>query len=431
MPERILEHILPKKLTLVLRTWTTKDGEENQHYRMRVYIPSHRKYHYITLSSETYNDAKEESINRYLGMGKDIEEGIPVNNDRKKLPFFIDMFMKHMETRLKNGKVTKHRVVCVRQLLRCLEKFAEEMRNPAITELVDIYDEKFENWRDKSLTRLTNKPLSPRTRNNEYNSHRQFFGFLVDKKIISRVPDHIKVKVHQTNKPFPQNKYNALLKASRDAINGTNHPKIKWNWMCMRTVILLMAGTGCRVTEVKNLQWKHISMDSKKNPRIFLHGKGKEREISISHRVYGHLMDLKDFKHVWGDEWNWNEKDYPVVFASWKMEKILNQFDSWGRRQWYEKIGLDPKEYPLVCFRHKFISDALRNGTHALQIAFYTGTSVAMIQQTYGKITSPELFAQVFSNAPDEALEGKQRSKWLEEQLSKGVDRNERISLSN
>ena len=71
-PERILEHILPKKLTLVLRTWTTKDGEENQHYRMRVYIPSQRKYHYITLSSETYNDAKEESINRYLGMGKDI-----------------------------------------------------------------------------------------------------------------------------------------------------------------------------------------------------------------------------------------------------------------------------------------------------------------------------------------------------------------------
>jgi site-specific recombinase XerD len=94
--------------------------------------------------------------------------------------------MKHIETRLKNGKVTKHRVVCVRQFLRCLEKFAEEMRNPAITELVDIYNKKFENWRDKSLTRLTNNPLSPRTCNKEYNSHRQFFGFLVDKKIIGK-----------------------------------------------------------------------------------------------------------------------------------------------------------------------------------------------------------------------------------------------------
>ena len=83
------------------------------------------------------------------------------------------------------------------------------------------------------------------------------------------------------------------------------------------------------------------------------------------------------------------------------------------------------KEYPLVCFRHKFISDALRQGTHALQIAWYTGTSVAMIQQTYGSITSPDLFKQVFSNAPEEALERAARTKWFDEQLKQNRERKE------
>ena len=186
----------------------------------------------------------------------------------------------------------------------------------------------------------------------------------------------------------------------------------------MRTVILLMSGTGCRVTETHNLRWKDIFLDTKKNPRIFFQGKGKEREISISPRIYGYLEELKEFKTVYGEDWEWNEKDYPYVFSSWKMVKTPNQYDSYGRRRWYEKAGLDPKSYPLVCFRHKFISDALRNGTHALQIAFYTGTSVKMIQQTYGKITPPDLFEQVFASAPDEALRRKESSKWFNELLS-------------
>ena len=114
-----------------------------------------------------------------------------------------------------------------------------------------------------------------------------------------------------------------------------------------------------------------------------------------------------------------------MVFSSWKMKEMVNQFNSWGRRDWYKKIGLDEKEYPLVCFRHKFISDALRQGTHALQIAWYTGTSVAMIQKTYGSITSPELFKQVFSNAPEEALERAARTKWFDEQLKQNRERKE------
>jgi hypothetical protein len=46
-----------------------------------------------------------------------------------------------------------------------------------------------------------------------------------------------------------------------------------------------------------------------------------------------------------------------------------------------------------------------------------------MIQQTYGKITPPDLFEQVFASAPDEALKRKASSKWFNDLLSQKADR--------
>ena len=206
------------------------------------------------------------------------------------------------------------------------------------------------------MTRLTGKKLTARSRNNEYQVHRQFFQHLKNKlNAIDYVPTQLKVKVEQTNRPFLQEKYNALLKPSRDAINDCLNYKTKWNWMVMRTLILLLHGTGCRVTEAKNLRWKDIKFNKgKKLSEIFFHGKGKEQTVTVSNRVYGHLMDLLEFKQEYGSDWGFNELDYKMVFSSWKMKEMSRQFNSWGRRDWYKKIGLDEKEYPLVCFRQNF-----------------------------------------------------------------------------
>jgi len=426
--QRTIEEIIPKRLSLVERTWVTKkNGEETTSYRIRVYSPKTQKYSYITLESITLKKARQEAVTKYGELVGDLDKGKPVARDKRKLATYIDRFMNYMEIRRKNGYCTQHRVVCIRQLLVSLENFAKYKKNPDIKTLVGSYEKDYANWRDEQLARVTGKKLTARSRNNEYQVHQQFFNYLKNQlNAIDYVPRYLKMRVEQTNHPFPQDKYNALLKASRDAINDCVNYKTKWNWMVMRTVILLMHGTGCRVTEAKNLRWKDIKFNKGKNlSEIYFHGKNKERTITVSNRVYGYLMDLLEFKQEYGNEWGFNEIDYPVVFSSWKMKEMVNQFNSWGRRDWYKKIGLSPEEFPLVCFRHKFITDALRQGTHALQIAWYTGTSVTMIQRTYGSITSPELFKQVFSNAPEEALERASRTKWFDEQLKQNRERKE------
>ena len=144
-----------------------------------------------------------------------------------------------------------------------------------------------------------------------------------------------------------------------------------------------------------------------------IHGKGKERTIRIPDRVYGHLMDLRKFKEE--NFKDYNSTDFPKVFNTWKSPKATNHYNGDVRRRWMAETGMpDPNDYELVCFRHKFITDALNNGAHSLTIATYCGTSQLMIEKTYSGLVAAQVYDLVFKNTPEEALERKKTPKWLD-----------------
>ena len=409
--QRVALKILPD-LSVVLRQWELPSGNSGHSYRARIYYKGKRKYVYFTLEATTQRKATQEALAIYQSKLSALEKKLPIGRDAKKLDHYIDLFMEHMEIRYKNNKISKHRVAVVKQLLKSLMRFSVYMKNPSIGELPFIYENKFEAWRDKSLTRLTARPLTATTRNNESNAHRQFFGFLKDREIVGKIPTVNQQKTSTDIVPFPPEKYQALMATARKEIESCKNPKTQWNWMNMRHVIMLMYGTGCRVSEIRNLQWKDIYASGSEK-RIHFHGKGKKRDIVVSERVWSTLQDFHDYRSAKGKDWNWNSTDYPFVFSSWKLKELKAPFDSTGRRNWYKTIGLDPQKYQLGCFRHRFISSALMQGVHALQIAHYCGTSVNMIQKTYGKFTPKNLYDQVFVNAPDQSQDSKERSQWL------------------
>ena len=316
--QRVVREILPERLKLVVREWANANGTSSKKYRARIYSTAKEKYNYFTLTAETETNAIDEALTLYTSMADDIKNKLPIGGDAKKLEFYVGIFMEHMEIRAKNGKIVPKRVVVVRQLLRSLEKFAEERNNPTITKLPSLYEKEFEEWRDQSLTRLTARPLTARSRNNEVNCHKQFFGFLQERDIVSRVPRMNYMKVDADVIPFPDDKYNALLSVSRREIENGPHARRQWSWMCVRPIIMLMNGIGCRVTEVRNLKWSDLS-DRNNEKRIFLHGKNKRRDIVVSERVWNSLQELREYKRVKGFYWGWNEYDYPYLFASWKL----------------------------------------------------------------------------------------------------------------
>ena len=422
--QRTIREILPKRLKLVVREWDNANGITTQKYRARIWSEGRKKYNFFTLDATNENAAITEALDLYSSLASSIERNLPIGRDAKELSHYVSMYMDYMETRCKNGRITEKRLYVVGQLLRPLAAFVEEHGNPIITNLPELYENKYADWRDKTIARLRGTPLKPSSRNNETSTHLAFFAYLQRKDIVRRVPEVQKMEIKRSIDAFPHDAYPKLQRVMRREIAQQQHPRVKWNWNCMRTLILLMYGTGCRVTEARNLRWTDIYLEGKQ-PRIRFHGKKKERNINISPRVYGHLMDLMRFKEIFGGDW-FSKQDYPVVFSSYKMKDVPKFFDSWGRRQWYEEIGLPPKKYPLVSFRHKFITDALTHGVPALHLAQYCGTSVNMLSQVYSHITPAHLYDQVFASAPEQSLERKS-AKWFDNMLSEKQEKEERF----
>ena len=100
--QRTIEEIIPKRLSLVERTWVTKkNGEETTSYRIRVYSPKTQKYSYITLESISLKQARQEAVTKYGELVGDLDKGKPVARDKRKLATYIDRFMNYMEIRRK------------------------------------------------------------------------------------------------------------------------------------------------------------------------------------------------------------------------------------------------------------------------------------------------------------------------------------------
>ena len=397
----VVKKLIPKRLTLIKRVWKTSSGTAWS-YRARIYVPKVDKYLELALTSRDENEAITEAIEVYSGHSKDINEGRDPSQRRTGLADHINAFNEYQESRVFTNSITERRFIVLKHNLKSLLEFAKINKNPPLDDLAKIHDSKFIAWRSKAKTRLTKTKLTNRTLNTEIQAHRQFFNWALDENLSTRTLKGKSLPTKRSNKPFPKEFYRKFLAVGKREIEESKNPRTKFELMNYRTIVMVMNGLGCRVTEIKNLKWSDIKM-VKNGIQIYLHGKNKERTIQIPERVYGHLKNLRKVKTSMGASFGWNEDDYPYVFSSYKSKTVSQSFSSSTRRRWAKKIGLEG-DYDLVCFRHKFITDALNNGVHSLSVAKYTGTSQAMIERTYSGLVTGDVYNLVFEKAPKESL---------------------------
>ena len=107
--QRTIEETIPKRLSLVVRTWATKKkGEETFSYRTRIYSPKTQKYSYVILESISLKQARQEAVAKYDELIWDLDKGKPVAQDKRKLPTYIGLSMNYMEVKKKNGYCTSY-----------------------------------------------------------------------------------------------------------------------------------------------------------------------------------------------------------------------------------------------------------------------------------------------------------------------------------
>ena len=402
---------LTKEVTLLRRFWDTDTGTRNA-FRIRIWQPSFKKYAYIKLDADNESDAINEGLDKWSEHRSSVKEGRDISGKNGELSKITLEFVDSQKIRAKDKQITEQRAQVVEHHLVSLVKFWELKNKPQLDELSRLYEFEWQNWRSSHKAQKTGKTLSARYRNNEQNTHKMFFRWCEGRRYSSRIPKIENLKVERTNSPFPQEYYQKLLAVTRQNVKDGRNPRIRWELMNYRYVILLMAGIGCRGLECKNLRWRDIDV-RKNGVYLYIYGKSKERTIRIPDRIYGHLMDLRKYKEE--NSLNYNSTDFPHVFNTWKSHKATKHYAGEVRRRWMTSTGMpDPDDYELVCFRHKFITDALNNGAHSLTIASYCGTSQLMIEKTYSGLVAAQVYDLVFRNTPGEALERKKTPKWLE-----------------
>jgi integrase len=387
-------------LSVVQKLWKTPKGTIKKTYRVRIYQPSTKTYHHKTLKCDDFLTAKKLAIEYYAKVKSDVESGKTIQQRIQPLTHYIDLFIESRTMEAKNNQVSERRVEVMREQLRTLERFWEHCGKPRLNALAERYEEDFKDWRSQQTNRNTGKPLSLSYQNGEIGSHRQFYRWLKLKRLADRTLEVTVWRNVTGNDPFPREHYQKLLSVARKEIDASRISRDHWNRLMFYYVILTMSNVGCRVTEIRNMKWSDLTKVGD-DYQLFIHGKGKQRNIIISNRVAEYLLQWKTYKST-------NGQVGEYMFTPWKKETPFVRISQAIKDRWFGAAGLqDPTDWEFVCFRHLFITNALNGGTDSLFVSKYCGTSQAMIEKTYSNMVKKEVFELVFKSRPSESLEMK------------------------
>ena len=403
MPVEYLSHgnnPITEGLSVVEKVWKTPKGNIKKSYRARIYQSDSKTYHHKTLKCDDLDTAKRLAIEYFAKVKADIDSGKPIRQRIQPLTHYIDLFIESRRLEAKNNQVSPRRVEVMKEQLKTLEKFWTAFNKPRLNQLAEAYEENFKDWRSSQTNQNTGKSLSLSYQNSEIGAHRQFYRWLKTKKYSDRTIEVSAWKNVTGNAPFPKDKYQKLLSVARKEIEDSRIIRDHWNRLMFYYVILIMSNVGCRVTEIRNMKWEHLTKVGD-DYHLYIHGKGKQRNIIISNRVAEYLLLWKTYKSK-----NGGTGDY--IFTAWKKDKPFVRVSQAIKDRWFAKVGIDdPTEWEFVCFRHLFITNALNGGTDSLFVAKYCGTSQAMVEKTYSNMVRKDVFELVFKSRPVESLEMK------------------------
>ncbi len=150
--------------------------------------------------------------------------------------------------------------------------------------------------------------------------------------------------------------------------------------------MLIMANTGMRTMEARNLCWRDVDIRKDNQGRDFVavnvRGKGKYRELVAAGNVVEYLDRVKKLSHATKPDdfiFSMESGDSAQDLYGAHMESLLT-----GSGLLFSSSGSRRSTY---CFRHTYATFRLMEGVDVYFLAKQMGTSVKMIEDYYGHIT--------------------------------------------
>lgn len=215
-----------------------------------------------------------------------------------------------------------------------------------------------------------------------------------------------KGKKTQARPAFTMEEYRTLIRKLPHWIPKARTAKSKMMRELLRDYMLVLSNTGIRHgTEALGLKWRHIDWHVRGEQRFLrlsVDGKVGERSAIARHNTEDFLRRVQlrfaDIKDMTFDELIAKKVDEFVFrLADGTRTNNLNQtFDTLMDDTGLAVGAASETRRTLYSLRHTYATFQLLQGVGIHDLAKQMGTSVAMLEQHYSKIT-PELLADIFA----------------------------------
>jgi integrase len=244
--------------------------------------------------------------------------------------------------------------------------------------------------------------LSPNTIKRYTTDLKQFFNWCYERAYIDALPRFPKLKTESNRRPhFDQKDWAKLTRHLQEFIK-TTIPKVARDRKMLRDYVLILANTGIRVGEARNLKWKdlkEIPADKGSNQplNIALSVKGKTGAKEVVARTaevrtyFKRLLELRTIelgKKPTNEDYVFCNRDGSPV-GSFK-KSFISLLQSAG-----VECDENGDKRTIYSLRHTYATFRLQEGVHQFVLAKNMGTSVAMLEKHYGHTSNVSSAAEL------------------------------------
>lgn len=381
---------------------------------------------YLYRSLRTSDEAKAIPAGRKLFYQTEVKlaEGLPVHN--RTVNSVIDEFVTMRERDNAVGKSAK-RASSIKHtsdaMLRQVKRVSKFWREYAGAKPIEVLDDKllkaYIPWRKAYYHNMAELPknarLDPTDKTLQWEimlgkalvkfAHEQGYRGNRPPPSFTFVPKRKRVRP-----AFTLHDFNKMQDKLKDYVESSSNKRERASRMLLRDYVRALALSGMRVGEANRLRVRDVEAitDSEGRPNVQFHVRGKTgARVVVPHIDAKRIVE--DLAARRADDW----KDDDYLFAMPDGGKIITLADQFNA--FLAKAGMTHnsagEKYTLYSLRHFYAVRSIQRDVDVYTIARNMGTSVAMIEQYYGKSATPQTRARrlggetgVYSRPRDELM---------------------------
>ena len=370
---------------------------QHDNWYCRMKLPGEDRYKTISLKTSRLNEARDLAFDQDAELRFKIKHEIPVFN--RSFSEVAKEYSDLQKKRAAAGQITEHRWRVTDSHIRiALNAYVGTTQITLVGQ--DKWDD-YPTWRLTNFKGRSGGRISDGTVRDEMTTFRSVMKFAASRQYIreSQVFKGKLIKSKARREEFTPDEYRKLHTFARKWITEARNVTGTWFRTVTYNFILIMANTGMRPSEARNLQWRDISVQSDKQGRRFVRlsvrGKGKHRNLVAPLSVDGYFERIKAISRATNDD------DYVFTTDDGKISRTLYH-------SLVERLLKDSKlmhsssgsRRSTYCFRHTYATFRLTEGIDVLFLAKQMGTSVAMIENFYGHVTPVKNADRILSGLP-------------------------------